>query len=105
MSLERADYAGRVATEFDADLRLLPASEGGRETALRSGYRSIARFGGINSEPWGVEITLDLRAEVAPGESALVHVTAWADPPLPTGGTEILLYEGARLVGTLVVQE
>jgi translation elongation factor EF-Tu-like GTPase len=94
-----------VATEFDADLRLLPTAEGGRETALRSGYRSTVRFGGADGEMWGVEITLGERTELAPGESALVSMTAWADPPPPSVGTAIRLYEGARLVGAGAVRE
>jgi len=101
----RAEYAESVATEFDADLRLLPTAEGGRETALHPGYRSIVRLGEADSEAWGVEITFDGQAELAPGESAVVHMLAWADPPHPTAGTAIWLYEGARLVGAGAVRE
>lgn len=105
MSPERAEYAGRVATEFDADLDLLTAAEGGRESALRPGYRSAIGFGEGAGELWGVEITFEGRAELAPGESTRVHMTAWANPPLPAAGTAIRLYEGARLVGTGAVRQ
>ena len=101
----RAEYAQWVATEFDANLRLLPTVEGGRERALRPGYRSIVRFGEADSEAWGAEITFDAQAELAPGESAVVHIQAWADPPRPKAGTAIRLYEGARLVGAGTVRE
>ena len=105
MTPEWCDYAGRMATEFDADLRLLPTASGGRVTAMQSGYRSIVRLGGAEGEAWGVEITVGGRAKLAPGESAHVQMRAWADLPRPTPGTVIWLYEGARLVGTGTVRE
>jgi elongation factor Tu len=89
---------------FNAELRLLPTAEGGRETPLRSGYRSTARLG-EDEEFWGVEITFDAATMLAPGESAVVSFTAWADPQTPSVGTAIQLYEGARLVGTGTVRE
>jgi hypothetical protein len=52
-----------VARVFKADLRLVPTSEGGRESPLRSGYRSHAQFGDVESEYLGVEIRLDEREE------------------------------------------
>jgi hypothetical protein len=42
---------------------------------------------------------------LAPGESALVSLMAWADPPTPSAGTTIQVYEGARLVGTGTVRK
>lgn len=91
--------------DFAANLRLLSTEEGGRETAVRPGYRSVLRFGEPDSEAWGVEITFDAQAELAPGEAAAVHIQAWADPPAPEVGTPIQLYEGARLVGSGTVRE
>jgi translation elongation factor EF-Tu-like GTPase len=105
MSHEGAEYPAAVATAFHADLRLLSAAEGGRETPLRSGYRSIVRFGEVDSEAWGVEITFDTQAELAPGESALVHMRSWADPPFPATGTAIRLYEGQQVVGIGTVRD
>lgn len=97
----------RVATEFDANLQLRSTAEGGRETALLPGYRSIVRFGDADSgtEAWGVEITFDGKVELAPGESAVVRMYAWGDPPPPRPGTAVRLYEGARLVGSGIVRE
>jgi hypothetical protein len=93
-----------MATTFRAELRLLATADDGRETPLRSGYRSIARLGD-EEELWGVEVTFDAPAALAPGASALVTVMAWADPQTPSAGTTIQLYEGARLVGTGTVRE
>jgi hypothetical protein len=96
-----------VATEFDVNLQLLSTDDGGRETALRPGYRSIVRFGEADSETeaWSVEITLHGKAELAPGEAAVAHMHAWADLPPPRPGTAVRLYEGARLVGAGTVCE
>jgi translation elongation factor EF-Tu-like GTPase len=91
-------------TTFNAELRLLTATEEGRETPLRSGYRSIARLGD-DEELWGVEITFDAPAMLAPGESAVVRLMAWVDPQTPSAGTTIQVYEGARLVGVGTVRE
>ena len=93
-----------MATTFNAELRLLPTVEGGRETPLRSGYRSIARLGDTE-ELWGVEITFAAPTMLAPGESAAVTLRAWADPQTPSSGTAIQVYEGVRLVGTGTVRE
>ena len=82
----------------------LTTGDGGRETALRPGYRSIVRFGEADSEPWGVEITFEAQ-ELAPGESAVVHMLAWGDPPPPAAGTAVRVYEGARLVGAGAVRK
>lgn len=93
-----------MATTFSAELRLLPSADGGRETPLSSGYRSVVRLG-EDEELWGVEITFDAPTALAPGESAVVSLMAWADPQTPNTGTAIHLYEGARLVGTGIVRE
>jgi translation elongation factor EF-Tu-like GTPase len=102
MSLEAPRYGATVAVTFDADVQLLSADEGGRETPLTSGYRSLARIGpDENSELWGVEITFDAQTELAPGQAAFVHVAAWAWPEgvsPQTADTPVRVYEGARLV-------
>lgn len=87
---------------FGAELHLLSTAEGGRETPLVSGYRSVVRFGAENNEPpFGVEITFDAPPSVAPGTAADVRLRCWAwaeSDPAPEPGTRLLLYEGARLV-------
>jgi translation elongation factor EF-Tu-like GTPase len=93
-----------MSTTFNAELQLLTVADGGRETPLRSGYRSIARFGD-DEELWGVEITFRTPEMLAPGESAVVSLMAWADPQTPSAGTRIQVYEGARLVATGTVRE
>ena len=99
MSPER--YGRDVSRVFEVDLRLLRESDGGRGKSIRSGYRSIMRFGTAEAEPpWGVQ--LDFEAdELRPGEEGNVRVSTWAedDPPI-SAGTSVWLYEGARLVGT-----
>jgi len=88
-------------------MRLVATDEGGRSTPLRSGYRAIVRVGKAEAEPaWGVEMTLDdPTSQLAPGESRVVRLSAWADPPPPSVGTAIYLYEGAKLDGRGVVRE
>lgn len=106
-NVTRPRYRSSVAVAFDADLQLLSTAEGGRETSLRSGYRSVARLGPDDDAAlWGVEITFDAPDELRPGEAASVHVSAWAwpdDDPPPPAGTAFGVYEGARLVGRAVV--
>ena len=68
-----------MSVTFDAEVHLLGTAEGGRQTPLASGYRSLVRLGQADSEPaWGVEITFDEPASLAPGESAVVHFRSWA---------------------------
>jgi hypothetical protein len=94
-------YALDVAIEVDAELHLLPQSEGGRSGSIRPGYRSIMRFGTTEADPaWGVQIDFD-GDDLAPGERRTVRVSTWADVDPPVSpGTPAWLYEGARLVGT-----
>jgi translation elongation factor EF-Tu-like GTPase len=90
-----------VADTFSVHLRLLPEAQGGRETPMKSGYRSIMRFGTADAEPaWGVQIGFDAD-DLQPGEEREVRVSTWADddPPV-TSAAAMWLYEGARLVGT-----
>jgi hypothetical protein len=55
MSPER--YGPNMSRVFDVDLRLLRESYGGRSTPMRSGYRSLMRFGDSEAEPpWGVQL-------------------------------------------------
>jgi translation elongation factor EF-Tu-like GTPase len=93
---------------FAAELHLLSTTEGGRETPLASGYRSIVRFGTEDGEPaWGVEITFDTPGSIAPGASAHVRLRSWAwdeFDPAPNAGTRLFLYEARRLVGTGVAR-
>jgi len=86
----------------------MTTATGGRQTPLASAYRSIVRFGSDDNEPaWGVEITFDTPAALAPGESGEVHLWSWAwdknDRP-PPARTRMFLYEGARLVATGTVR-
>jgi hypothetical protein len=83
-----------------AELRLRAESEGGRATSIRSGYRSIVRFGEPDAEAWGAEITFGDRAEwLAPGGSASVELRFWALGEAPPVGTQFFLFEGDHLVG------
>lgn len=97
-----------MAVEFEGQLHLVTAKAGGRGTSLVSGWRPIVRFGAAEREPaWGVEITFDVPATLAPGESAAVHLRSWAWPatdPAPQPGTRMFFYEGAQMVGTGTVR-
>jgi translation elongation factor EF-Tu-like GTPase len=83
-----------------ASLTLLSTENGGRASALASGYRSLVRFADRDMDI-GVEIDVP-GGEVEPGESAVVGLSFWADeellPPLPQG-LRFELREGARIVG------
>jgi hypothetical protein len=52
---------------------------GGSRTPLPSGYRSSACLGD-DEELWGVEIAFDAPAMLAPGQTAVVSLMAWARP-------------------------
>jgi hypothetical protein len=64
----------------------------------------VARLG-EDDELWGVQITFDAPTMLATVESAVVRLTARADPQTPRVGTTIRVYEGALLVGTGNVRE
>ena len=91
-----------MAAAFRADLTLLTPDEGGRRTPIRSGYRSMMRFGSKSSDPpWGVTITFSQPVRLKPGDEAEVHVATWADDePVVTPGMTIYVCEGSRIVGT-----
>ena len=88
---------------FDGEVRLLRTDEGGRETPLLTGYRSLVRVGAESEPMWGVEITFDAPPSIAPGASAIVHFRRWAqdeEDATPPPGTPLFVYEGNQLVGT-----
>lgn len=88
-----------MASEFEAELRLLTESEGGRAGPIRSGYRGLVRFGSSTAEPpWGVQIDF-VADSLQPGGAAAVRISTWADPSPVSPGTQIWLFEGGQLVG------
>lgn len=92
-----------MADSFDAELRLLATDEGGRQTPLGSGYRSLVRLNDESSEEWGVEVTFTTPDSLAPGATATVTLRRLANDgqgATPSAGTPLFLYEGTRLVGT-----
>jgi hypothetical protein len=83
---------------FAADLTLLPTREGGRRTAIGSGYRSIIRLMGT-SQDFGMELRCDHNIE--PGATGQVEVTVWAGDLFPTvkAGDAFEIREGPTVVG------
>jgi translation elongation factor EF-Tu-like GTPase len=89
-----------VARTLEAELRLLAKADGGRETPMKSGYRSLVSFGRKEDTKWGVQVDFGLPHEIRPGDVAHVRLTLWADrsPDAPPG-TALYLFEGTHLVG------
>jgi translation elongation factor EF-Tu-like GTPase len=90
--------------EFRARLRLLRTDEGGRHSAISSGYRSIVDLGERTPAGetlwWGGEINLLEANELAPGEESEVCVRLWGGTPANLAeGAAFRLSEGQRLVG------
>ncbi len=87
-----------------ARVELRPTSEEGRTGPIQSGYRSLLRFEGSDSD-FGFEIELDSAIGVsglAPGVSGTVRITFWAAERLPDlfDGQRFELREGLRVVGS-----
>jgi hypothetical protein len=89
------------------DLHLLGAREGGRVAKpIRSGYRALARFRQDDDLHWAVGVTITFAAPpvLAPGDSAVVRLTTWTDPPPLVDGAAIRLYDGTQLIATGTVR-
>jgi hypothetical protein len=83
---------------------LLRTDEGGRQSAISSGYRSILDFGErtpAGETLWrGGEINLLDIDELAPGKESEVCVRIWSGTPANLAeGAAFRLSEGQRLVG------
>lgn len=85
--------SGRVS------IRLLPSAEGGRSTPIGSGYRSLLRFSGTETD-YGFELDLD-QEPLAPGEPGTGRVRIWAldDEATLEDGRAFEIREGAKIVG------
>lgn len=99
---ERYPDTGRL---YRATLSLLPTSEGGRLTPIRSGYRPTVWLGQTTAGRrvfHDAEFTLPSAAELAPGQAASVYVR----PAHPEhwshvcAGAEVSVYEGNHKIGT-----
>jgi hypothetical protein len=84
-------------------LRLLGSEEGGRSSAIRSGYCSLIHFNSVDGD-FGCELTIP-GDSLSPGGVAAVTATIWAGDQLPDleDGTLFELREGGRVVGTGLV--
>ncbi len=82
-----------------ARVRLLRADEGGRSSPVGSGYRSLARFEGQESDV-GFELDLD-SDRLAAGESGTGRLSFWAVEALPElfVGQSFELREGLAVIG------
>jgi hypothetical protein len=93
-----------------ARLRLRSTSDGGRRTAMASGYRSHWAFPPeVHAERHDAPLTFEAGPEhwLAPGEEATVRLHPLVPDlwPVVRPGLELTLLEGARVIGTARVLE
>ncbi|CAA9483813.1 MAG: hypothetical protein AVDCRST_MAG85-830 [uncultured Solirubrobacteraceae bacterium] len=93
----------RAQLRFDANIDLLPNSEGGRQTAIGPSYRSNVWFGEISADgnPLLNGCAIETTEPIDPGASAAVSIVPfypeyWADVD---DGAQFDLLEGLRRVG------
>jgi translation elongation factor EF-Tu-like GTPase len=117
-----------MALSLSCEVRLLATAEGGRQTALASGWRGVVSFGELWTERdarlwpdvgeplpvgeelvYGSELRLDPGSEIlAPGDIGLAEITLpFHDEPRPAirPGASFELREGSRKVGAGKVLE
>jgi hypothetical protein len=83
----------------DASIRMLATDAGGRSHPVRSGYRSLVRFGD-DSQIFGFDLELPAES-IAPGAVGMGTLRIWhgeSMPPLRPGAWFEIL-EGERVVG------
>ena len=93
-----------------ARLKLLPTAAGGRQHALKAGYRPSFWIGKRLTDE-GIRLYHDARlelvdtAELQPGEEAIVRLTPLAPDLWPdlVAGEELEMCEGHKLVGIATV--
>jgi len=92
-----------------ANVRLLPASEGGRTSAIRGSYRPNHNFLGPDNRNMTIGfIDLPEGMELCPGESIDLPIVFWNWPGLKDQiypGRVWRIQEGAKLVGIGTVIE
>ncbi len=87
----------RAHHEGEAEIVLLASEEGGRRTAIRSGYAPVIFFGATS-----VTATLGLEADLAPGARGAVRLEL--DKPVAMeAGMRFAMREGGRTIGAGVV--
>ena len=87
----------RAHHEGEAEIVLLASEEGGRRTAIRSGYAPVIFFGATS-----VTATLGLEADLAPGARGAVRIQL--DKPVAMeAGMRFAMREGGRTIGAGVV--
>ncbi|MFZ2502751.1 MAG: hypothetical protein WAW88_08795 [Nocardioides sp.] len=106
--LERWRHWGRKYGFVRARLRLLTTDEGGRRTAILSGYRSCWGFPSeVHDEMHDGPLLIEGQSHIDPGDSAVVSL----HPLMPELWPEVLpgmtlgMFEGSRQVGEAIVLE
>jgi hypothetical protein len=116
-----------LALRISCDVRLFRPAEGGRTTALRSGWRGLASFGEVWTEEdaslwqsgsgplpiakplvYGCQLTLTRVEALDPGANAEAELLFWfldRARPVMARGTDFELQEGARAIATARVTD
>lgn len=106
--LERWRLWGREHGFVRARLRLLTTEEGGRRTAIMSGYRSCWGFpADVHDEMHDGPLLIDDQDQIEPGNEAVVSLhplfpELW---PKVLPGMRLGMFEGSRQVGEATVIE
>lgn len=82
----------------------MPSESGGRATPLSSGYRSLLRLQGCDTD-FGFELVLDEASGSEgpkPGDTATGSTSLWAVDHLPNlaNGQQFEIREGMRVIGS-----
>ena len=92
---------------IEAEIRFMPTDEGGRETAVKSGYRGQFHYTGESHEGWDAAQEYIGKEWVAPGESATAQLV-FASPEVHckrlVEGMTFQIQEGGQIVGLGVVK-
>ena len=86
------------------NLQLKPFESGGRSEPLRSGYRSLLRLQGCDTD-FGFELVLDEEFGsdgLKPGDSGTGYLSFWAVDQLPNlaDGRQFEIREGTHIIGS-----
>lgn len=94
-------------SDFKASLKYKTIEEGGRETAVKSGYRPTLKFNFDEMLTSGIQTFID-KEQVHPGESVDAYIKILSEPHFYgrlEEGIGFVFTEGDRTIGTGVIKE